>query len=443
MLLVAAPLLTNANAQQTGYVTEFSELGEQPVVDSVWAYLTGSGSLDTVDLFRYGTTLVAFDSTTNQPLSGNQSLDFLTSYELSALTASGVLTESSFTISFQLSAVCEVAVPQLGNQLQGLAADKASSALEKVLPDGAASVVQGLFNLGDEVGLVKEADPAMLALGVSCYGGNLMESYAATQLTSCQEYVANLKNHVVYQGMSSDLVNCIPSAINKLQLAQYSPDVLIQYGETVVSNAATSAGNTIQGGFCYLLHCQVPPPHFNNATLDQILGEINDLSSITPSLQGAKSAGQTDSQNMAGRLYAKANEAQVAIANLSSKIGAANAAIGRHSGLAQVASYFESPSFDTSQAVSDLNTASSLLQTAQAYAGQYRYNSATNAANRGFAFANSSLSDVQAQEGVVRGPSIVADAILATLAVVLVGSVLSIRSGNSSQRRGGYSSRYR
>ena len=432
LLLLITPAL--ARGQESTYLTEFSEPGEQPVVNSVWSYLTVGGSMETVNVFQYGNVLVPFDSTTDQLLSANQTADFFTSFELRSLVASGVLSTNSFLISFQHSLTCEVAVPQIGPQLQGLAADQASSKLESILPDGAASVASALFDLGDKIGLIDGVDPATHALGVACYGGDLLESYAATQLFSCQQYIVNLRDFMTYQGMGADIEKCIPNAISGLQHAEYSPDVLIQYGETVVSNTGSEVSNAVQKGFCYIASCQTPPAHFDSATINQIISQVSTLSAVTPSLQSAQNSAQIDSQNTAARIAAKTDEAQTAISQLSTSIDNANAAIESHTGMTSILSALSSPPFNLSQALSERNSASRSLSVAETYLVEYRYNSAIALGNQGIQSADSSIDSVQAQETITRSPSWLSYVLVMVVIVVVVLFALLLRTFSSPVR---------
>ena len=393
----------SAHAQtSTSYVQEFSEPGDQGTLDSTWTFLTHDGVQRTIEVYRYGSVLVAFDQTGVAPLSGAQAADFFQAYELRALVSSGQLSEASYSVAFQQSLACSVAVPDAGGEASNAVVAQASDAIQKVLPDGASAIVGDLFAAGSDVGLVKDANPYVLALGAVCYGGDLIENYAASQLTSCATYVENLRNFETYEGMPGDLVGCHDAAISKLQMAQFSPNVLAQYGQTVLTNAGIEASNALGAAWCYFAQCQSVPQQLDQSVLDQVEAQITALKAVDPLLQGTSGLAQNDAQTASGRIQLKANEANQAIGQLSSQLASVDSVLSNHEGLGAWADSFMSPQFDTSNASTDRSQAESYLGTASTLSQQYRYNSAVDAAQQGETFAADAAASLQYQDSIRR-----------------------------------------
>lgn len=402
-LLLAPVFLGAAHAQSnTSYVQEFSEPGEQGVLDSTWSYLTHDGVQRTIDVYRYGNVLIAFDQTGLTPLSDSQAVDFFQSYELRQLVATGQVSPASYSISFQQSVVCSVAVPEIGGQTSSLVVGQASDAIQKVLPDEASAIVGDLFSVGEKVGLITDVNPYVLALGAVCYGGNLIENYAASQLASCANYVQDLQNFQTYEGMPQDLVGCHDAAIQKLQLAQYSPNVLVQYGQTVLVNAGIEVSNIFGTLYCYVAQCQSAPQQFDQSAMDQVIAQITALKNADPALQGTLGLAQNDAQVASNRIQQKAGEANRAVGQLSSELSSVDSALAGHEGLYALADSLMTPSFDTADASSIRSQAASYLALASTYSQEYRYNSAVSAADQGQAYAASAAASIQQQSNIPR-----------------------------------------
>ena len=428
------PLLgTISHAQSnTSYAQEFSQPGEQGVLDSTWSYLAHEGVQRTIDVYRYGSVLVAFDQTGQAPLSGSQAVDFFQAYQLRSLVATGQVTTASYSISFQQSVVCSIAVPEIGDQTSNLAVGQASDALEKVLPDEASVIVGDLFAIGDKVGLVGDANPYVLAVGAVCYGGDLVENYAASQLASCASYIQDLQNFQTYEGMPSDLVGCHDAAIQKLQLAQYSPNVLAQYGQTVLVNGGIAVSNALGSLYCYVAQCQSVPQQFDQSVLDGVEAQITALKGVDPALQGTSSLSQSDASIAANRIQQKANEANSAIGQLSTALSAVDSALSGHQGFFGLVDSFSTPSFDTSTASADRSEAASYLTLASTYSQQYRYNSAISTASQGEGYTTAAEASIQQQQDITRSPNPWAY-LAVILPIVIVGAAIVMRRYDSDE----------
>jgi hypothetical protein len=417
---VALPV---AHAQTTGYLQEFSESGEQGVLDSTWAFLTHDGVQRSIDVYRYGSVLVAFDQTGLSPLKGSQAIDFFQSYELRTLVSTGQLSEASYSISFQQSIACAIAVPEFGDQASNLAVAQASNAIQKVLPDGASAIAADLVSVGEDVGMIKDVNPYALALGAACYGGDLIQNYASSQMASCAAYIQNLQSFKAYEGMATDLINCHDAAIQKLQTAQYSPDVLTQYGETTLSNLGIQISNAFGSAWCYLASCQSVPQQLSVSELDQVSSQINALKAVDPLLQGTSAVAQSDAVGASNRIEMKASEASQAITQLSTQISSINSALAGHQGMGGFVDALMAPPFNTSETSALEAQAASLQYAATAYSQEYKYNSAISAASQGMSSAEGAAASLEYQASIPRSVATWVYELLLVIAVIVVVGV--------------------
>jgi len=421
LILLIAPFAAYAQSSNS-YLDEFSEPGDQPVILSTWTYLTHNGTLLSVDLFGYGSVVIPFSVTGNQPLAGPQSLDLLQDYRLRQLVVDGQLSEASYAVPFQQSVVCSVVVPQFGGQATNEALTQAASAIKDLLPDEAASVAGVLVNIGDKLGVVGDANPYILALGAACTGGDIIENYAATQLNSCQQYVTNLRDYRAYQGMANDLATCHRAAIQKLQLAEVSPNVLIQYAQNAVTNAGAQVVSGAQGAFCYVVHCSPPPPPVvYQSVLDKVIGEIQALQSSDSGVQGARLSAAADENLTAGRLQLKASETIQAIARPAPLLAEVNAILAAHPAGSWSDSFY-SPVYNFTTARLQLNNAAAQLSRATTLEQQYRFNSAIAAATTAYISASAALALARHEESIQRG---LANWVYTTILLVAVLTIVT------------------
>ena len=382
----------------SAYLNEFSNSGESASLASTWQVLTVSGSQIEVAIYSYcmggvsGCTNVAFDVTDGRPLNFSESYSIFEAIGLYNLNISN----QSYTNPFQSSVTCSIAAPDLDQQSKNAAADAADK-LSGLLPENAADAVKVLTELGDAVGVIDHANYPLLALGAVCAGSYYFEDYVSSQLQSCQSYLQDLSNHVIYEGIAEDFISCNTNAINNLNDEIYNPDVLFQTGETEIGNAGIAVQNGFQSSVCTISNlvghkCTTDPIPPNKSMQDTINSEVATLQSISAEVSQIGGYASQNSNSSVTRVEMKQTEAEQSIAIFNSEMQLANSKIGDHTSiLGSFSDWFYSPEFNLTDAQNNESQATSFSQQANSYYQIYRYNSAIGAASEGSSYANAAI----------------------------------------------------
>lgn len=308
------------------YQDEFSNPGEKVSLDSTWKIMGADSKFSTIDIYKYCSNndciYVQFDVEYKERISEDKMRDVFKTKELGNYISTGQLTESDYSLSLTESATCDIIVPDKLIQEGGKALTRGTlEMLQKSLPKNAAK----LLNI--PLKIAPKGNIAIIAVGLACVGGNVLESAASTSMESCKNYVESIKNKKIYEGEFDDIISCHSTAINSLENAKMSPDVWINFGESKVQDLTAQTGYVINSGLCWignmihLSNCTVEhPPEPIETSYDKLVSKINSLSAKTPDQNAINSQATTLAAEAENRLNAKSSEADLRIKTLEAAI---------------------------------------------------------------------------------------------------------------------------
>jgi len=418
MILVLSPYIK----AQDEYINEFNISNEQVRLDSTWAYLTKEVIQRQINVYRYCSSssynfygsipfssksnciLVIFDIQNKIAMDPDQTEDFFQNYKLKEeLINTGKLNENSYTIGeYEKSLTCGFFAPKFGEEAGKLVIEVGiEKVLPEILPKNAKTLVLEIYDTGKEIGLVKSPEVAILVLGASCTGGEFLERVALSTLTSCQSYIKNLERNYAYEGQAKDLLECHNDAIEKLDLAKKSPNVLLQHVEVQAGSLYNKIRGRIQSILCntFGFWCDSPPMKIEQSSLQKLEMQIQKLQQATPNSGTIAQDARSLASSSFSRIIQKSNETNASINFLNQYIQVAKKKIDRKSVSLNL---IYTPSYDFTNAEYKINIAEQKLKEAELLRDQYKFNSAIRTANEGQRFVEESLADIVQEENKLR-----------------------------------------
>jgi hypothetical protein len=435
LLMISSPL---ASAQtQPDYLNEFSEPGDISSLKTPWEFITQDGVHRTIDVYQYcqnnTCVLVPFDIENHILLTDSQAESFFESLALQQLLPSEEVTAASYSINGlnKGSITCNLTVPSIDVQAKALTLQlTVEDIVPKLLPENAAKVVEGIYELGESVGVVKSASVPVLVLGVACVGGDYLESLAASSLVTCQMLLENVRNNLAYEGQYRDIMNCQNEAIQRLRDARYSPDLLSQHLETQGKNQLEQLWTDFLNWVAQLTGGSKTQANVTESNYDMELGQLSTIQTLNQTFYGAQPQGQTDFGSYKARINLKVQETNSAITGLNAALSALNSNLFRYTTLGgsytTLLNLTHIPGYDFSGAIANQSLASLDYQTALSLNSTYRYNSAVNIANAGLLYALAGSNALNNEQTVSRAYNLTNIALFG-VAVVLAAAVAVFR----------------
>jgi hypothetical protein len=325
---------------------------------------------------------------------------------------------------------CQLLAPRFSGEFQNLVVQVAAEKVApEILPKNAAKIVEVLYQNGEEVGIVSKPNVAILIVGASCIGSDALKSVATSTLSSCKNYISNLRENKAYQGQAEDLNNCHSDAISKLGITLYTPDVLFQHVETQTKNVITSAVTNVKNALCNFqksigINCTSETAKPDKSIHDQEVSQIQELEKSKPDMSSISMYAESLTIDSSKRIAQKSTESEGAKTSLITKMGQASDAM-KHEifGLdyTWVLNFFMRPEFDYSNTKSNLSLASNKLSDSVQLQGQYKFNSAIALAADGLKYADTALTAVTLENSKPRSikPEIVLIGVIILAFVVI------------------------
>ncbi len=413
------------------YQTEFNNPDEKTRTVSSWQYETKDGGLQWVDVYEYckdtDCILVAFDTLNKKELSNQECSGFFQNYNLQQEIDKGNLNEDVYALQSDHSITCDFFVPQFPDQLKaGTIEVTADKILPELLPKNLGALVTKVYSLGKDLELIDSVNPTVLVLGASCLGGEYFENIAFSTLESCKASVKNLKAYKAYEGQPEDLFNCHKKAIDNLNLAKNSPNLLTQNLEVQLSNTGKEAQYQVDSASCKLLGwltgpCDPLKQALDVSSLDKFISKVNTLGDIKIDIAGIKSESGQQSTTSTKRIADKSNEAANAISMLQSKIESEEEKLQEKNGLEiQLKNLVLAPAYDFSMAETEISKANQNKVNAELLKETYRFNSAAIQAKEGVFHAETASTLRYQEENKPRGLNFINLTILGAIILILL-----------------------
>ena len=396
VLVTAVPPVRSQT--QVAYLGEFNEPNESLASLTTWQYITQDGRHRTITVFQYCAdkcVLVPFDVENNELLSEPQAVAFFETYELRLLMPVVVMSPSEYSTDAlgRGSLVCNFTAPQLGNEAKSLTVDVMfNQVFPRLLPENAGKLVDAIYAAGEKVGVVRSANVPILLLGASCVAGDFLESLAASALATCSILLQNVRKLMAYEGQYDDIMKCHSQAIERLQLAKYSPALLTQHVETQGVNLANQLSYEWSNLVCSFSRCSSSQrPQKIQSDYETVLAQLSVLQNLNRTYVGVESMAENDFSLCRSRIEFKVNEANTALQATARELSDLSSRLWGYTFLGgiytSVLNFFYSPSYDFQSSEANQTLASSNYESAKLLNSTYRYNSAVHAANAAFAYA--------------------------------------------------------
>jgi hypothetical protein len=425
------PTLVNA---QDEYINEFNEPDEKVVLDSSWFFLTNDGVERKINVYKYCNEkciFVIFDIQNKIPLDDEKSKAFFQNFKLKEYVDDERLNENLYSADFEDSLTCNLLAPRFGEEAQNLVMQvSAEKIAPEILPKNAAKIIKIIYHSGKKVGIVSKPTVAIIIVGASCIGSDALKSVASSTLSSCKNYVTNLRENKAYQGQFEDLNNCHSDAISKLGITLNTPDVLFQHVETQTSNIITDIITEVENAFCNLqkmvgFNCTTATAKQKKSIHDKLVTQIQELEKAKPYMDSISSEAEKLELDSSKRITQKFHESKSVTDDLMIKIVQASDMM-KHEifGLdyTWVLNLFTKPEFDYTNAKSNLGLATSKLSNSLQLQSLYKFNSASTLGVEGIKYADTALTEIAIENSKPR--SIKLEIILIPIVMILFIAIL-------------------
>jgi hypothetical protein len=441
---LAFSILIVQTQAQPDYLNEFTEPGDTTAsIYATWEYVTQDGVQRTIDVYKYCKSqtciLVPFDIKNHALLTDKQATEFfenlvlremLPSQEVTAGTySSGALNRGSIT--------CNLTVPRFEIEAKAYALQEVVEVvLPNLLPKNAAKIVQAMYDLGETAGVVKSATVPILVLGASCIGGDYLERLATSALVTCQMLLQNVRNKLSYEGQYEDVMNCHTEALQRLQQARYSPDILSQHLETQAKNILerwwTDFLNWIAGPSGNKVEANITESNY-----EKVAGELSTIQEFNQTFAGVPPLSQSDFGGYKTRIELKVREANSAITGLNSALSDLNSRLSRYTGwggaYTSILNFFYTPGYNFSAAVANQSLASRSYEDAKSLNSTYRFNSAVESATAGIRYAANAISALNEETASIQSLNFWNILLLVAGCIVVFFMIMTIHTRRSSQ----------
>ena len=263
-------------ASDNEYLNEFNNPNENCTIFYSWAFIDNSTKVRKIVDYRCcdkECINLPYDTKNNEIVIDTNLQDIAKFIVFKSDVDEGVFKETDYEVStYEKSVTCNYyGIDVLKEQSRNLGVKVTIDDVSpKVLSKNAQKTVRNIYEIAKDLQIIKEVNPTALIISASCVGSNLIEYYALSSLKTCKSYITNSKNQFAYFGMVDDYINCNQDSLERLNIAKYSPDILLQHVEK----------RAIESFQCYLKTTKMCND-YSETKYDFYIKKINELEGVT------------------------------------------------------------------------------------------------------------------------------------------------------------------